>query len=302
MFRAMNTIDTHRLYSIAPVTEREIQNCLIAAGIHSNIKDFALLTGGAVHTSIHVVFDDGSDSIVIRINERKNCISREAQILKQLSPIQGISVPRLIYCDTSCSVLNREYMIIGYIPGCDLHTYLAEKHRESIVQQVGFSIGKVIGVLHSQRINVNNAVKYHLKKEDAVAEKILGKNEYQTLYSKYGEDFNSMQVTGIIHGDLQPSNIRIDTTMNDPKISLLDLEFSGLGARDIDLARAEESLFGNWPGLKESFFHGYRMFQQLSKVRKCAFVYVILRMLKGAWATRNESNVNAIKSRLMRYL
>ncbi len=137
------------------VTNEEIASIFSHALQESHIERATLLDGGMFNTTYRVVYGDQKREAVLRLGpvnrERlmgfeRNLMQAEKYVCDVCVRI-GIPTSHILACDTSKSVIDRDFMIVEYIPSVVMvNAALSEEKRNALCFDLGAYLAKLHGV------------------------------------------------------------------------------------------------------------------------------------------------------------
>ena len=230
---------------------------------------------------INQVFLAKSDKreVVIRINYhfRFSDFKKEKWAFEQCRE-KGVPVPQFIYLDTTKKIIPKEYVIYKKAEGKPVSSYIKGQRISKkevakflpTMEQVGFNMSKIhqvkmkgYGYLHEKRNNfygmqetLQGALLPSAELPQLVRKKILTKRFVEKISKQliWGS-INFKGESVLLHMDLNPNNVLVDSKMN--ITAIVDMENAIVGDPVMEFARLERSYY-DCPEIFEAVKRGYK--------------------------------------------
>lgn len=214
------------------VTREDIRNITASALCYTGTFEYSLLDGGLFNTTYLVTCEDTAKYVLrlgpvnrhLILEFEHNLMNAECHVYS-LCRENGIPCSEVVCCDTSKTIIDRDFMIVKYINGDSLcGAKIAEEEKRSIYREVG----KYTKILHSIKNNCFGRVSEVLQgtKFDSWAEYLLfevrsilnqGKrlglwdqayqNRIEQIFIDHRELLNKVTCASLIHTDLWEGNV-----------------------------------------------------------------------------------------------
>jgi len=301
------------------LTEDELGR-VIRSALGCGIVTAELKTGGMFNTTYFVKTDTAGDVIlsVGPVNRHlimpfeRRCMETEAMIFA-LCRENGIPVSEVLALDISKTVIDRDFMIVRYIPSCMLHEaagqYPEEKSR--LYRELAKNLRKIHSI-KSPRFGRMQDVRdgggferqsdfFKAEVEDWIS---VAKNtgffteeDYEAFRAvgvKYVGILDEVKEASVVHGDVSPMNTLIDNTGERPTLAaIIDPERGFWGDGEFDLA-----MIGYM--LDEDFAAGYGYSAPRDEHSAIRWrIYELLRRMFDCyvWGAEYNQNDNMVSTR-----
>lgn len=143
----------------------------------SNIISSSLLKGGLFNTTYKLIIDSPYKEIILRVGPvNKDCLlsfennlMRAEEYVYKLLGENNIPSPTVVICDTSKSVIDRDFMITEYIKSISLSDKsIPESYRSKLYKEVGeytYKVHSIKGKRFGRVSDFINGVSYNTWKD-----------------------------------------------------------------------------------------------------------------------------------------
>jgi fructosamine-3-kinase len=235
-----------------------------------------LLTGGLFNTTYHISFINSTKEIVLRVGPVnthlllpfENNLMRAEEYVYQLLREKNIPCSQVLVCDTSKSLINRDYMIVVYIVSRPLSEIeLSEDIKTKLYYQVGMYTAKMHKITSSKFGRVSEIVcgygysswsEYLNNEMSMLCTKLLAYSIFtnsevglfKLVLNKYKDLLNEIQTPHLVHADLWAGNILVQCNEDNYEVAaIIDADRAVFGDTDFEFASP-------WI-INESFICGY---------------------------------------------
>lgn len=244
------------------LTEEELA-AVIRSALGCGIVEANLKLGGMFNTT-YLIKTDTCGDVILRagpINRHlimpfeRRCMEAEAMIFEEMKK-NGIPVSEVLALDVSKTIIDRDFMIVRYIPSCMMYEvdqfYPGEHSRmlrefSALVKKMHAIKSPRFGRMQDVRDGggferQSDFLKTEVEDWISVAKNtdFFTEEDYASIrevYVKFTEILDEVKEACIVHGDLSPMNTLIDNTGDRPKIAaIIDTERGFWGDGEFDLA------------------------------------------------------------------
>lgn len=227
---------------------------------------------------------------------------KKESILFDLLPNFSVPTPKLITFDDSCTLIDKPFLLINYVPGENLKSGFNQTDNET-KGQLSFELGDLANKIHSVTANdlgnqeifgdINTWVEKE-KEDFNTYWKIVKENNYlsddtndkiKIVFDNYYQ-ISKWQETGrLVHGDFSPNNIRIS---NSHINGIFDFEFATIADPLYDLQKLPINFQLDNGFNQEKFLAGYGI-QEFSEPEIIRLkTYCLAQGLWEIWATHTK--------------
>lgn len=237
----------------------------------------SLLSGGLFNTTYHVFSKESGLDVVLRLGPvnrhllmrfEENLMQAEQYVYK-LCKKENIACSEVLVCDTSKKWIDRDFMIVTYIPSivmCDAK--LIHDQKIPLYTEVGRQTKKLHGIKNETFGRVSEILSglsfsswsdYLISELEDICGRIIRDNgmkleemdRAKQVILKYQEWLDEIITPRLVHTDLWEGNILLDKKRKDQIVAIIDSDRAIFGDPDYDLACP-------WM-INESFLDGYRI-------------------------------------------
>lgn len=276
------------------------------------LHEAKLLEGGLFNTTYRVSFGQPARKVVLRLGpvNRHLLMAFEQHLMEaeqyvyRLCEAQGIPCSKVLACDTSKSLIDRDYMIIDFIESIPMSDpNIPKAAKERLYRQVGQYARRLHAVTNPQFGRASQVVRgeaYHdwtdylLAEAGDIAgrlEKAGGFTSAETqavlaLFERHRPLLRQVTTPVLVHTDLWEGNILVRKSGEDYQVAaVIDADRAVFGDVDFEFASP-------WM-VNESFLEGYGMdlrdFQSKERERRRK-IYLVLYFLIEAYVGYAEYN------------
>lgn len=311
------------------ITLSQIQLLLEKALLITEPVEACLLSGGLFNTTYHVWGKASGLDVVLRLGPvNRHLLARfehnlmEAEkYVYELFKKQGITCSEVLACDTSKKWIDRDFMIVAYIPSivmcgapltpeekAALHMKVGEqaKSMHCITNQ---TFGRVSEILSG--IAFSQWSEYLLSETEGLCRQLVKGNGMNTedaararqVIIKYKNLLDEIKTPRLIHTDLWEGNILLEKHHKERIAAIIDADRAIFGDPDYDLACPWmiNNAFLSGYRLEENSFHEEEFDSAKRKTRRDIYnmVYRILEAYVGFYEYNNrEAYENNLKDAL----
>lgn len=250
---------------------------LLLAYVPYKVKFFKKLSNGCANLNYQIIFDGNHHPVVLRVYLRDpQAIDVEMGIHNFLKSSRSFTIPAFLYADSSCQLINHPYAILNFIEG-DLMRDVIMKGDESDITQCALASGEALSCLKTIQFDVTGFFEKNMLirpfsnnegYEQFIGAHLTSKEIHQYFSSntikkikliidEHRHLFSNLDISNLVHGDFDPSNILIKKTAGDWKIvGILDWEFSFSGSYFFDMGSMLRFSHKLPKCFKESFVSG----------------------------------------------
>ncbi len=284
---------------------------LIRESIHTEISSAKLLTGGLFNTTYYIKTVDMGD-VVLRVGPvnrhlllpfEHNLMEAEECVYK-LCRTEEIPVSEVLVTDTSKTLIDRDFMIVRYIPSLPMiETELNISDNARICRDIGMAAAKMHSIKNSRfgRItdvkNGNGFSKWSEcllnefeQWESAAASTMIFSKAERTRIRQAIENavpiLDEIQTPSLVHTDLWKGNILIRSDSEEPEFAaIIDADRAIWGDPDLEFSSIQ------WTYTEPTFWEGYGQTLSMdSSSRTRRTVYTLLLCLFNAYVYMQEYN------------
>ena len=266
-----------------PLTDGEL-NAVITQSLHTGIASSRLLTGGMFNTTYFIESTEGK-KYVLRVGpvNRHLLVPYEHRLMEaeahfySLCKEKNIPVSNVVVCDTSKSIIDRDFMIVDFIESETLFAVpMDDKRMEKLAYEIGIEAAKMHGITGFG----NSAPKFgrvaeladspdkgferwsdflwdELMNWESVAlpAQMFTPEEHETIrriFSKEAPILDEITTPGLLHNDFWHANILIRFEGETPKLAaFIDADRCFFGDPDF------ENISLRWMLDCPSYWEGY---------------------------------------------
>lgn len=292
------------------LTQEELKD-LIARSLHTTIRSASLLTGGLFNTTYYVDTEN-CGPVVLRVGPvnrhllmpfEHNLMEAEQHVYA-LCREKEIPVSEVLLCDTSKQILDRDYMIVRYIPSHPMsEVKLSPDSRSRICRDIGYvtanmhsieasHFGRIVDVKHGKGFSKwSDCLINELKLWESVARptglfSASQHTQIEQIFERAVPVLDEIQTPKLVHTDLWQGNILIRSDTDDPKLAaIIDADRAMWGDPDIDFSSIQ------WTYEEPAFWEGYgrTLKEDASSVIRRS-LYTLLWYLLDAYVYDSEYN------------
>lgn len=220
-----------------------------------------LLSGGLFNTTYHVYSKDFKLDTVLRLGpvNRQLLLRFEENLMEaekyvyELCKKEKIECSEVLACDTSKTLINRDFMIVRYIPSVAMsNTKLTEEQKTPLYMEIGRKTKKMHCITNQTFGRVSEILsgleftswqEYLLSELEDICSRLINHNgiglkeaaRAKTVLNKYENWLNEIEIPRLIHTDLWEGNILLNK--QDKKIAaIIDSDRAIFGDPDYDLS------------------------------------------------------------------
>lgn len=264
-------------YLYQEITLEEIQFLYEKALNITSPAAVSLLSGGLFNTTYRVICKESGMDTVLRLGPvnrhllvrfEENLMEAENYVYK-LCKEQGVVCSEVLVCDTSRVWIDRDFMIVSYIPSaamCDAG--LLDEQKLPLYREIGRlakrmhcitspTFGRVSEILSG--LSFSRWSEYLLSELEDVCKRLVRDHgmetgsikRFQQVIKKYQTWLDEIKIPRLVHTDLWEGNILLDQQKKERVVAIIDSDRAIFGDPDYDLA---------CPWLTtDAFFEGYEV-------------------------------------------
>lgn len=238
--------------------------------------EIKLLEGGMFNTTYKVSYGDYKKEVVLRVGPvnrnllmafEKNLMKAEAYVYEQCNKI-SVPCSKVLVCDTTKSIIDRDYMIVEYIESIPLSSSAIDKEEKGeLYSQVGGHIKKLHSITNSGFGRVSYVMEgksygtwyeYLIAEVDDIASRLQNLGSFtqeeveniKSVYKKNKALLNEVTIPKLVHCDLWEGNILVEKKDDKYKVAaIIDSDRAIFG--DVDFEFASEWM------INDDFMKGY---------------------------------------------
>ncbi len=253
-------IETSRI--ARPLTEEEVKSISAHHFPNQTIREITVLKGGLFNNTVRIDYA-GYPSVVLRAGPVRrdlllpfeyNLMEAEAEV-DRLCSQHNIPCSRLLAVDTSKKLVNRDYMLVEYIPSVSLSdSSVPQSAKSELYRQTGrymamlHSIGgpcfgrvaKVVSGKGFSRwseaiLDELSDIARMLRKENLMEDSLL--DDISCLFAGYSPLFDQVQKPRLVHTDLWEGNVLVQEDHGQWNVAaIIDGDRAFFGDPDYDFA------------------------------------------------------------------
>lgn len=292
------------------ISKEEIREIFFHCLEEKQIEEVRLLKGGLFNTTYFLMYGKEKKKAVLRLGpvNRHLLMGFEENLMRAEEYVcnvchqQGVPSSKVLVCDTSKKIIDRDFMIVEYIPSVVMsEAKLSEETEYRICLKMGEYMKKLHEVTGDSFGHVSfvlSGYKFHswgdafFYEADDILQRLeksggLTKEEAESvrkIFKDRKELLDEIKVPHLLHGDLWKPNILLNEEC-DEIAAIIDGDRAFFG--DIDLEFA-----GDWisnPGLKEGY--GYEQTGPMTEKRKERIrLYQLYYMVLETYVWKDEYN------------
>lgn len=275
-----------------------------------------LLSGGMFNTTYHVSCKEENLDTVLRLGPinrhllmrfEENLMEAEEYVYR-LCKEQGIVCSEVLVCDTSRKWIDRDFMIVTYIPSVALcNAGLTEEEKVPIYQEVGRlakkmhritnqTFGRVSEILAG--LSFSSWYEYLLSELRDIGGRIVRDGGMKpealekavSVLEKYQKWLDEIKVPQLVHTDLWEGNILLDKRENRKVAAIIDSDRAIFGDPDYDLSCPwmTNEVFLEGYEVAENAFHGEEFHAVKRRTRR--ELYQMIYHFLDAYVSLSEYN------------
>ncbi len=243
------------------LTNEELEK-LIKTSLNCELQQARLMLGGMFNTTYFIATQNGDYILSVGPVNRhlimpfeKRCMETEVMIF-ELMRQNGVPASEVVYFDNSKSIIDRDFMIVKFIPSCMI--YDIEKFYPGKKAQIMEQFGKAVKKFHSiksprfGRLQDVRDGKGFEKLSDFMNSEVedwisVAKNtdffddtdflNIRTVFKKFTEVFDEVKEASLVHGDIALTNALVHTSSDTPSLAaIIDPERGFWGDCEFDIA------------------------------------------------------------------
>lgn len=233
-------------------------------GSFTNIE-FSLLKGGLFNTTYKLILDSPLREFILRVGPvnrqyllpfEQNLMNAEVEVYKLFSENQ-IPCPRVLVCDSTKSIVNRDYMITEYIQSVPLSDdSIPQDVKDELYEQAGrwtAQIHSITGAKFGRLSDIQQGSGYDRwddflrvqameTGEKCLEFEVFDRNVVSRIikiYEDHSKLYENITIPQLIHADLWAGNIlvRLDTITNKYELAaIIDADRALFGDVDFEFA------------------------------------------------------------------
>jgi fructosamine-3-kinase len=280
----------------------------------TNLYKATLLSGGLFNTTYHILFTASKKEVILRVGPvnrdlllpfEHHLMHAEEYVYQRMNEY-NIPCSQVLVCDTSKSLIDRDYMIVSCITSKPLSELdLSEAMKEKLYHQVGRYTAKIHKITNAQFGRVSEILdgngysswREYLQKEVAtIGSKLMSSAIFTSdevelckqVLTKYEAILNEIQVPYLVHADLWVGNVLVRKLGEDYEVAaIIDADRAIFGDLDYEFASP-------WI-INDAFLKGYGEIKQPSTnatIRKK--IYRLIYSLTDAyvWGVEYDNPLN----------
>lgn len=251
----------HRSSLFQEASADEIREIFQKSLQESEIVDTKLMDGGIFNTTYFIIYGHDRKKAVLRLGPinrhrlmgfEQNLMAAETYVYSVCQNI-GIPCSRVLVCDTTRSIVNRDFMIVEYIPSVTMvNAELSAEKRSALNRQlgqylhhlhqvVGSSFGFVSRVQAGRRFaKWSDALIFEIEDITGRLENLGGLSEAQatavrTWFYRSAELLDEIKIPRLLHTDLWAGNVLLDQESLEIK-AMIDSDRAVFGDPDFEFA------------------------------------------------------------------
>jgi len=209
-------------------------DAVVAAHLNTTEYHARLMTGGMFNTT-YLISPAAGEKAVLRVGPvnrhlllpfEENLMSAERHVYERCAPL-GIPVPRVLACDTTKQLLDRDYMLTAYIEGTALADINADKRvKQAIHRETGRCARQMHGIEGEQFGRAANILRGrgHARWSDCLRAEIADWIEkaaetqiysagqlrrVEEIYARHTALLDEITVPHLVHADLWDGNVLV---------------------------------------------------------------------------------------------
>ncbi len=305
------------------LNENELKN-IINHNFNIGLKSYNLLKGGLFNTTYLITLEDNK-KYVLRLGPinrhllmpfEQNLMNAE-KYFYELCKKEGIPVSNVIACDTTKSVLDRDYMLVEYIESIAMsEASLTKEEKDFLYEKVGEyaykiqnikgeKFGRLADIVKGEgfyswvdylKNDIEKITDLHLKHNILTLEQV---DKIRNLPEKYSYILDKITTPRLTHCDLWEGNILLNKNNLTEIVAIID--------GDRAIFADEEYEFGCPYMVNEHFIKGYGkdLSNNENNIIKRKIYFVIYNLLDCyVWFVQynNKQIGNEIKEKILKFL
>lgn len=267
----------------------------------------SLLSGGLFNTTYRVWNKDSNLDVVLRLGPvnrhllvrfEENLMEAEKYVY-ELCKKENIVCSEVLVCDTSKQWIDRDFMIVTYIPSiamCDAK--LTQEQKVPLYIELGKQTKRIHGITSQAFGRVSEILsglsfsswsEYLLSELEDICSRIIRDNgikleetvRAKQVVMKYQDWLDEIKTPRLIHTDLWEGNILLDKQKKNQIVAIIDSDRAIFGDPDYDLAcpwLINDAFFKGY-GIQENSFHTEE-FDSIKRITRRKIYNMVYRFLE----------------------
>lgn len=268
------------------LSDTEIKT-IIKVNFHTDkLREIKLLEGGLFNTTYKVCYGYNNKQVVLRVGpvNRNLLMAFEENLMKaeeyvyELCNKNNVPCSKVLVCDTTRNIIDRDYMIVEYIKSMPLSNCVMDKEqKDEVYSQVGAYVKKLHSITNSKFGRVSyilagkgydtwyeyliaeiNDITGRLQKLGDFTQKEVDNIKY--VYENNKSILDAVTIPKLVHSDLWEGNVLIEKEEDKYNVvAIIDSDRAIFG--DVDFEFASEWM------INEAFIRGYNTIKCIAEVR-----------------------------------